>query len=187
MVVSIHQPNFFPYEGVIDKIRRSDVFVVLCQAQFSPGNYHNRFGLDGRWFTMGTDSALTRLCEKRYSRPAEDWAKIKRRLTRHAEIAAKFDDLIGPHLARTNTAIAERICAMLGIRTTVAADWETPLRGTDRLVDICRKFGATTYLSGQSGPSYLEMDKFERAGIGVEVQDSSALRRAALDVLAEGL
>ena len=34
MIVSIHQPNYFPYSGFFQKVFLSDVHVVLDEAQF---------------------------------------------------------------------------------------------------------------------------------------------------------
>lgn len=41
---------------------------------------------------------------------------------------------------------------------------------TDMLVDICKKVGADTYLSGVGAKAYMEKQKFEREGIKVEYQ-----------------
>src|SRR5437763_1510800 len=43
-LVAIHQPNFFPWLGYFDKLRRADVFVVLDHVQYSKtsGNWGNR-------------------------------------------------------------------------------------------------------------------------------------------------
>ncbi len=42
---------------------------------------------------------------------------------------------------------------------------------TQRLVDICLRVGADTYLSGAGGHTYLEPAEFEKAGIKLEFQD----------------
>src|SRR6185295_8932001 len=49
-------------------------------------------------------------------------------------------------------------------------DIDPSLKATDLLVEICKKGGATTYLSGVSGADYLELDKFKEANINVEFQ-----------------
>ena len=38
MIVSIHQPNYLPWLGFFDKIKRSDIFVVFDDVQFPRGN-----------------------------------------------------------------------------------------------------------------------------------------------------
>jgi hypothetical protein len=42
---------------------------------------------------------------------------------------------------------------------------------TERLVRICRHFGAARYLSGSAARTYLQVPLFEAAGIAVEWQD----------------
>lgn len=186
MIVGVHQPSFFSYAGVIDKIRRSDRFVILANAQFSPGNYHNRFGLDGKWHTLSVHKSLRPLIEMCYLAPDADWERIKRRLPAYADILAGFDDCIGEGLVGTNVAILRRLCAILGIRTEIVMDYATDLRATERLVDLCRHYGATTYLSGASGPKYMDIQQFKAAGIAVEVQDSATTpKQAAIQLLRE--
>src|ERR1035437_1984540 len=56
MIVGIHQPNYLPYLGFFDKIRRSDIFVILDDAQFSKGDFHNRNRIKtstgAKWITI---------------------------------------------------------------------------------------------------------------------------------------
>ena len=40
MIVSIHQPNYLPWLGFFDKIKRSDIFVVFDDVQFPRGKKH---------------------------------------------------------------------------------------------------------------------------------------------------
>lgn len=42
---------------------------------------------------------------------------------------------------------------------------------TQRLIDVCRRVGADTYLSGAGGRNYLAVVEFEKAGIKLEFQD----------------
>ena len=37
MIVSIHQPNYLPWLGFFDKIKRSDLFVIFDDVQFPRG------------------------------------------------------------------------------------------------------------------------------------------------------
>ena len=42
MTVTIHQPEYLPYLGFFDRIAKSDVFVILDNAQFQKGGFINR-------------------------------------------------------------------------------------------------------------------------------------------------
>ena len=63
-VVAIHQPNFFPWLGYFDKIRRSDVFVFLDDVQYQKtgGTWSNRVRIltngEGRWLTAPIDRSF---------------------------------------------------------------------------------------------------------------------------------
>ena len=57
MKVAIHQPEHFPYLGFFQKMKYVDVFVILDDAQFSKGNWHNRNKFLNKndkeeWFTV---------------------------------------------------------------------------------------------------------------------------------------
>jgi len=43
MKISIYQPNFFIFSGVIEKLAASDIFVIMGQCQYEKSNYQNRF------------------------------------------------------------------------------------------------------------------------------------------------
>jgi hypothetical protein len=63
-IVAIHQPNFFPWLGYFDKIRRSDTFIFLDDVQYQKtgGSWSNRVKVlinsDGRWLTAPIDRSF---------------------------------------------------------------------------------------------------------------------------------
>src|SRR6185369_9034093 len=42
MIVAAHQPHYLPWLGYLDKLGKSDVFVVMDDLQFEAQNYQNR-------------------------------------------------------------------------------------------------------------------------------------------------
>ena len=40
MTISIHQPNYLPWLGFFDKIKRSDKFVIFDNVQYPRGKNH---------------------------------------------------------------------------------------------------------------------------------------------------
>lgn len=168
MRISIHQPNFFPYVGFFNKMKESDIFVILTYCQFEKNGYQNRFNAFGNWYTMSVRNKTEMIRKKAYLHHDIDWRNIKRRLPDYD--LAEFDDCIFPGLVETNVSVIERIAHILKISTVIDFDFETELTGTARLVEICKKYGADEYLAGPSGPNYIDSSIFEDAGIKVIYQ-----------------
>jgi hypothetical protein len=42
---------------------------------------------------------------------------------------------------------------------------------TDRLIDICKALGADTYLAGQGGADYMDLERFEKNGLRLMIQE----------------
>ena len=176
MVVSIHQPNFIPWYPFFQKIKSSNIFVVLTHCQFEKNNFQNRFNHNDKWYTLSVNKGLEPIINKRYVNYIEDWAKIKNQLPQYSHILSEFEDCVTDNLACTNTGIICKIAQMLDIKTHIVGDSPTDLRGTDRLVQICKEYKATKYLAGSGGSKlYLEIDKFHKEGIEVEFQQSEDL------------
>jgi hypothetical protein len=134
---------------------------------------------------MSAGQSLEPLFAKQYRRPHEDWARIKRRLPAYERELSLFDEDICASLVECNMRILHRLLELLEIRTEIVVDYPTELSSTARLVDLCKHYGATTYLSGPSGAKYMDEELFRAAGILVEYQQPTAQRRAAIELLRE--
>jgi hypothetical protein len=185
--VTIHQPNFFPYSGFWNKMRRADVLVLMGGCQYEKNNFQNRFIHGDRWYTMSVNNATETIYQKRYINAQKDWQRIK---SGHSNLKlGEFDACIDGSLFMTNMMVISKMRQLFGIKTEVTWDKDIHgVTGTDRLVEICKKEGATTYLSGPSGKKYLEMSKFEKAGIEVVFQSPDDFEnKSAMTLLAHYL
>lgn len=170
MRIAIHQPNFVPHKAYFDKMVDCDLFIFMVHCQWEKGKYQNRFHVGDQWNTMSVNHGLQPIVNKKYLWPEGDWRKIT---SKHPKLKA-FDGRIKESLSETNISIILDAVDLIGYKLNAwAMDEPTELRGTDRLLDLCVRHGATEYLSGISGKKYLELDKFEKAGIKVFFQEPS--------------
>lgn len=182
MKIAIHQPNFMPWFPFFQKINNCDLFILLVNCQYEAHNYQNRFNVGNTWYTMSVDNSNRHehILTKKYVNPKEDWDAIKRKFLssnrpEYVEIMSEMDGLIDTSLSLTNHSIIKKICEILNITTTIILDEKTNLTKTDRLIEICQKHNATTYLSGIGGKNYLNLELFERNGINIEFQSEDTL------------
>ncbi len=190
MICAIHQPQFIPWLGYFDKIARSDVFVFLDTVQFKKNEYQNRnriFTPQGpRWLTVPVSFDFGDPLNRVRIAPDPRWRKKMLRTVEQnyrkapgfAAVYPTFEALIlesgWDSLAELNGATVLWLMELLALDTpTVRASelGELAEEPTLRLIDICRKLGADTYLSGRGGRDYLRVDAFERNGIDLLFQD----------------
>jgi hypothetical protein len=113
-----------------------------------------------------------------------NWAKKHLASIRQAYAAAPFGKQYVPALEEVLTRSWDRIVDLdlaltglmaewLGVRPRIERASALGIDGgqSDRLVNICRHFGATRYLSGSAAREYLDVALFARNDIAVEWQD----------------
>lgn len=172
MKIAIHQPNFFPHLNFFKKMEMADYFVFLTHCQFEKNNYQNRFQMDEKWYTMSVGKKKELISQKKYVNYLKDWITIKRRLP-YIKLDV-FDDCINGNLAETNMRIIQKIRNRLDINTHLVEDKITESTGTERLIEICKYYGANEYISGPSGKDYMDLELFEAQGIKVTFQEKTA-------------
>ena len=188
MRIAIHQPQFLPWLGYLDKIDRADLFVALDSVQFKKNEWQNRNRIrtaDGwQWVTVPVLHDFGQLIKDVRINPTADWrAKHLKALELHYAHAAHREPVMAglraiyeqpwDRLADLNLAVLRWLLGEFGITTPVrlASDMQLPEEPTERLIEICRAAGATSYLAGAGARDYMDFGKFEAAGIPVVVQD----------------
>lgn len=188
MVISIHQPQYLPWLGYFDKIERADVFVFLDDVQFKKNEWQNRNKIKTargwQWITVPVIHRFPQEVRQVKINNAINWRKQHlASLMMNYQKAAHFDDYIDffknlysrewEYLSELNIYIIKNLLKILGIKTKLVKSSALKLAGksTEHLVNISKRLGASGYISGEGGRSYLELDKFKRQGIEVFFQD----------------
>ena len=187
---SIHQPQYLPYLGFFHKLAHSDVHVLLDNVQLHRRGLQHRNKIKTstgwQWLTVPVSSGSREVLEEVRISTTEPWQdKHAKALTFNYSRAAHFDGL-GEELVGIVRRPWERLCVLneelirwvmgvTGITTELvrASDLGVDGTRTDLLVELCRAVGADRYLSGSGGRRYMEVDRFDAAGVAVEWQEFS--------------
>lgn len=190
MIVSIHQPHFLPWMGYMNKVMNSDKFVWLDTVQFRKNYFQNRTKIKSitgvtLWLTLPVHNHLGDLISDiRISESA--WkkkiiGKIHANYSK-APYYSKYSDALyevwagceSDSLADINLVTFMRLKELLNIQTDIILASKMQIQSSDptgRLVEICRKLGATAYIAGRGGKDYMNLALFEKENIKVIWQD----------------
>lgn len=190
MIASIHQPHYLPWLGYFDKIRESDIFVFLDNVQYKHREYQNRNKIrtkDGwMWLTVPVitkglrDQAVRdvkidneRIWQERHWRSMAACYGNSGFFSDHFSFFEEvYTKTKWTRLVDLNVCIIKYILEVLGIDTPLHFESEigTSTKSTERIIEICKKVGADTYLSGSGGRSYMEEERFAQEGIELRYQ-----------------
>ncbi|MFH2024284.1 MAG: WbqC family protein [bacterium] len=187
MIVGIHQPQFFPWIGYFDKIKKSDIFVLLDDVQFKKNEWQNRNRIKTaccpQWLTVPVSYHFPEKIAEVKINNRVDWRrKHLNAFTTNYGKAAYFTSITKlltelyekdwEYLVDLNMASIETIIEFLGVKTKIvrSSTIETIGSSTERLVSICQHFRTDCYLSGQGGKDYLDESLFDKANIRIIYQ-----------------
>ena len=194
MKITIHQPNYFPYPGFFQKVSLSDVFVVLdkAQFQFDTTNRNKIITPDGSWTRIsvpikkGQKFFEIRSVEINNDLP---WAEKNWDLIYKSYNESPFFYLYKVFLDSLykkrwnlifdlNLQILKKVFDWLDIKTEIVLESELNVTGisSKRLLNICKKLGADTYISGIGGKRYLDEKLFEKNKIILKHQNYNPIR-----------
>jgi hypothetical protein len=185
MIVAIMQPYFFPYIGYFQLIAQVQRFIFHDDVQYIKEGWVNRNRIlrNGKpvWITVPVRNASHSLAidQRTYLLTAISIGRILRRIEncyrkapRFAEIFAMLHELMNfgdPNVGAFNINLIRHVSRSLGIVTEFLQSSELraakALGGQPRVLDLCTKACATSYLNPISGSGLYDAKVFAAAGI----------------------
>lgn len=194
MIVSIMQPAYLPWLGFFDRIAASDVLILLDHVLIDR-NSKTKFANRNRirtpqgwtWLTVPIrskgkhgDLLINEIAlNNETDWAAKHWRAIElnyRRAPHFANYAERFHALYArswEKLAALNAAGYDAFMETLGLntRTLLSSEMDCSESKDALILELCRKAGASTYISGPFGRDYLKAEDFRAAGIELLFHD----------------
>ncbi len=203
MKVVILQPSYIPWRGHFHQIQKADLFVFYDCVQYDDRGWRNRNQIKtpqgSQWITIpvrskGVQTKATPIkdvpinWDAPWNKKHLDTLKVnygkaphfRRYLPMLEYFYGRRDALLADYTCDLTVALARE----LGIADTQFIRSSTlRLEGqkTDRLLEALTRLGARHYISGPSARDYLEIDKFDAAGITVEFMEYDYLEYPQLN------
>ena len=193
MKIAIHQANYFPYPGFFHKINQADVFVIQDDIKFvnKVTNRNKIISSSGHtWINVPIKKGHQSL-------PIMDvkinneipWKKINFKKVCAGYNKAKFFHLYKDffenlykkewnNIFDLNFETIKQVLIWLNIKTKIVIESELDVSGqhTERLVNVCKKLGADTYISGIGAKTYLDEKLFEKNKIILKYQNYNPIK-----------
>jgi hypothetical protein len=179
-----------PWGGYFYKMNAVDTFVFLDNVQYSSGGADaiiNRNKIKTPNGELLLTVPVVKSKEKLNINQTQisyeqNWAdKHLKSLLHNYKKAPFFDEVYQmienillekyPHLAALNIAYIKAVCGYLDIKTEMVCSSDLITDGLNKselLISIIQQCGCDTYLSGNGGKKYMELDLFAQAGIAVQ-------------------
>lgn len=185
MIVSAHQPHFLPWLGYFNKVAKSDVFVWLENVQFRKNYFQNRTKIkvdeNEFWLTVPVKKASldTEIADieivksKDYKKLTKTIANTYSKSPFYSDFFPRLESIINSEsnsLNEINYNLFMFLLKVLKIETKVIRSSELNLQSedpNDRLVELCVKLEATSYIAGKGGANYMNASLFEERNINV--------------------
>lgn len=183
-IVSIHQPHYFPWFGLLEKIAQSNVFVILDNVQFNKRSYQHRAlystNAGEKYLTIPVHSKghqinnlqlkdldfaeeQSSILERQYETLRHRYSKTKGWKLSEDKIEDFFLNKVYQNAYHL---IVESMLLTLDLfqiqkEIVFASDLNATGSKNDLLIDILKKLDADVYLSGTGAKAYLNEEQFK--------------------------
>jgi hypothetical protein len=189
VTIVVLQPGYLPWLGFFDQLRRADVFVYYDDVQYDKHGWRNRNRIKTQtgplWLTvpvrhrgLGLPSIADVEIDRRTAWPRKHVVSIRQAYANApflGDYLPALEELLQrswERLVDLDIAVVDLMASWFGLAPRIERSSALTIGGdkTERLVNICRHFGASTYLSGAAARDYLDVARFEQSGVHVEWQ-----------------
>ena len=179
MIVTIHQPNFFPWLGYFDKINQADQFVIIDEVKFIKGSYCNRAKIKNNvgqevWLTIPVHYKEGNTFNETMPSADKKWQNKAVNLLKASYVNAPFykkyhDEIVDlvcanpENIATMNIEAIKWVCKILKIHTPIHLQSffkEDFGRKNDLNLNIVKKMRGSVYLSGNGAKKYNDESLF---------------------------
>lgn len=192
MIVGVHQPNYLPYLGFFDKMKKSDIFIIYDDAQFNKSDFQHRNRIrihnGSKWLTVPVEKKHVPINEvhilnntmiKNLKWNKHHLMQIHDNYKKAVCFDDYFDDLSDIYndecgfLIDLNMKLITFLNKSFNIDTNIVYSSAFPSTSlsTQRLIELVQSVNGDTYLSGPAGKNYLDLEMFDVYGIEVIYQD----------------
>lgn len=184
--VAIHQPQYLPWIPYFDKILQSDQFVLLDNVQFQKNGLQNRNEIktsQGKtWLTVPIKHSFGQAINETEIASQKGVSKHLKTLEQNYRKSPYFDaifPLVESTILKEHKLLSDLNCKLLiqflkyiGFegKLVLASEMNCQGQGSDLILNICKKLGATRYLSGPGGKNYMNLNDFKKNNIEVIFQ-----------------
>jgi len=192
MKVAIHQPNFCPYPGFFHKMMSSDIFVLMddVQLEFDITNRNKIITKDGDWTRITIPIKKNQKFlpimnveidnEKNWKELFCSKLLVYKETKNFDYYNEFFDEILKKEwkfLFDLNFEIIKKIMDWLDIKVRIIKESELKIKRTsnERLIDVCKKLDADTYISGLGAKEYINEKLFSENKINLEYQNFKPL------------
>ncbi len=191
MIIGILQPGYIPWLGFFEQVCKSDIFVILDDAQYDKQGWRNRNRIKTlkgfQWLTVPVLVHFSNhlLIKEVKIDNKQNWRKkhlasIRQNYSKtpfFSEYTGFFEDAYAKeweYLIDVDMHFIYGLCRCLGLENRkIVRSSSLNIEGgkTLRLINICKKFGANTFYEGAAGKNYIDEQEFLDHGVTVEFQD----------------
>lgn len=185
--VSIHQPSYWPWLGLLDKIAKTNVFIIYDDAQVVKGSYQYRniFYCNGeaKFLTLPINLKLGmsfRDLEFKDDKWKNDHLnKLKNYYLKSKYFELVYNDLVEFYQKDYNSPLEFLVATMefafkkfnISNEIYFSSDLKQEGKKGEKVLNLCKSVDAHVYLAGRGSREYLDeetLNKFFENGIEVE-------------------
>ena len=186
MRVGIIQSAYIPWRGYFDFIDSVDLFILLDDVKYPRArSWRNRnqikFRSGLKWINVPLQKNPHYFEIDQVKISGDDWKSMHYKCLKEALNDSKFfydvkkiyEEATFPNIdniSLLNQKFIEIVCRYYGIETRIIQSRKLDVMGakTERLINILKKVGATSYLSGPAAKDYLDENLFSQNKIRLE-------------------